>query len=525
MATTFAQPFELEHALGEDLKEILRRRKVLILVVLVATIVSAYLALYLVSEQYEAHARLLVKLGRENTEVPITVEKGGVFSSGVQKEEINSYIQLLGSRAIIESAVDRVGVERFYPEPVAGDSLFGKFKFELKHSLRWVKQRVQDFLYVLDIEKEIGKREGAILGVESSLKVERERDSNVIGISLRLPDPQLAKDVVAAMLEFYMERHVELRRDVNIREVFDNQAAQHRKQLETLQKEIASIKEEYDLSSISEQRIKMLARMHDLKRQSDQDEGELISLRSQQTLLQSKLAGLPKTTKSAEVVGPSPHLKPIKERLVELQVERIRASGKYAKDSPTIATLDEEIAEVEALLKSEEVQQTGDVTYSPDPLRTAIERDLEQVEFRIAGLTASVGVNKQHADAIELSLKRLNVGEDKIHMAEMERGIVEEEYLSYAKRRGEAQIDEELDVRRVANVAVLSAPSVGYKPVYPPKLLLLGIACIAGVLLGIGLALVLEWNSDVIHGPEELARIPHLPLLGVFHIEESKAQA
>jgi uncharacterized protein involved in exopolysaccharide biosynthesis len=104
-------------------------------------------------------------------------------------------------------------------------------------------------------------------------------------------------------------------------------------------------------------------------------------------------------------------------------------------------------------------------------------------------------------------------------MAVIERDVVEQEYLAYVRRRSEAQIDEELDMHRVANVAVLSPPVAGLTPVYPPKLLLMGISIAAGLVLGIGLALMMEWRSDVIHDPDELARIPDLPLLGVFHLD------
>src|SRR5262249_44167407 len=77
------------------------RQKTLLLVVFFATLLGAYGIGQLLTERYETTANVLVKLGRENTEVPATVQKGSVTTSGVRKEELQTEVQMLSSRNLI----------------------------------------------------------------------------------------------------------------------------------------------------------------------------------------------------------------------------------------------------------------------------------------------------------------------------------------------------------------------------------------------------------------------------------------
>src|SRR5436189_6424117 len=101
------------HSLWEDLLAVVRRRKKLIAITTVSAAVAVYVGLLFVGDKYEAEASFLVLLGRENTELPLTVERGTVHSDGVKKEEVNSYIALINSPTVIAAAVDSVGLDRF----------------------------------------------------------------------------------------------------------------------------------------------------------------------------------------------------------------------------------------------------------------------------------------------------------------------------------------------------------------------------------------------------------------------------
>jgi capsular polysaccharide biosynthesis protein len=67
---------------------------------------------------------------------------------------------------------------------------------------------------------------------------------------------------------------------------------------------------------------------------------------------------------------------------------------------------------------------------------------------------------------------------------------------------------------------------VSLEPVYPRKLLLLGVALGLGLVMGIALALLLEYMDDKIRKPQDIAALGNLRVLGTFHpqrVETKKA--
>ena len=522
--TTAIPESDSSGALIAELVTVAARRKRLILLVLLGTILGAYVALAFMTEQYEAEARLLVKLGRENAEVPLTVDKGGVYSTGVAKEEINSNIQLLTSRSLIEATIDQLGVERFMFRSPRPPGFFKAVKYFTKQAFRYVKETGHHALVLLDLEKELGNREKAVNSLVGAVKAVRERDSNVTIVKIRLPDPILALDTMSALLNIYLQRHIQVQRgEGNLRQVFEQQSAELGKQLEELQGRMVLLKQEAKLSSAPEQRTQLLQRLDQLKREIDTRTSEHSKLQSEQVALQARLKALPASTKSQEILEANRGSLAIKERLIQLRLKRVEIAGRYSDDFPLAKNIDDEIASLEKLLSTEEATQTGDVTYQPNPVSVEFEAEVERANVKQVGLMASINEQRRQIADIEAELQRLDAGDDHLRLAELERRVLEEKFLATSTRSSAARIAEDLDQRQVANLAVLGTPSVPEEPVYPPKLLIMGIAIAAGLFLGFGLALALEWSSDVIHAPRDIIAVEGLPFLGQFRCRSASA--
>jgi uncharacterized protein involved in exopolysaccharide biosynthesis len=195
--------YGIDRTILDEFIGVVRRRKLLVLATLLGMTITVYVGLSVIPERYEAEARLLVMLGRENIQVPVTVQKGGVYASGVQREEINSDIQLIRSRGLIESVVDAVGVARFRFEPPPPQTLWQHARYFLGQVRRWIQDRAEELLVQLGLKKELTEREKAIELVDGALDVSREGESNVIQIQLRLPSRQVAVLTVEKLVDLY----------------------------------------------------------------------------------------------------------------------------------------------------------------------------------------------------------------------------------------------------------------------------------------------------------------------------------
>jgi uncharacterized protein involved in exopolysaccharide biosynthesis len=138
---------------------------------------------------------------------------------------------------------------------------------------------------------------------------------------------------------------------------------------------------------------------------------------------------------------------------------------------------------------------------------------------QIEGLESSVRQLEAHVARLEGRLREINSGEQELRELDREYQIAEGTYLAYVKRMEEGRISEELDQRRVANVTLLSPPVRPIQPVFPRKLLILALSAPIGLLLGIALALFVEYVSEVVTTPRDLAGIEGVVYLGTVRLQ------
>jgi polysaccharide biosynthesis protein PslE len=467
-----------------DLWRALRYHVWLILFVAVATVLVTYAAFQFVPDQYTSTARLLVKLGRENAELPLTVEKGGVMSMGVRKEEINSEIQLIASRPMIEAAVDRLGVAAFDLQPPPPKTWFQHVKAYARGIVRELRQWWKDTLILLNLRPKLGQREEAIVLVERTLLVEREKDSDVIAVSSKLPSGDLAMQVVNTVVALYLERRLEVRRDRGMSDFFDEQLRALRKQLDELDARKLSLRDGRKISGIGEERSLLLARLQQLQAEIANDEREL------KVLAPGGRAGSAPAANPASVSAVSlssmPNLEQLRGKVTELRVRRGEQLQRFTEQSEPVLRIQREIDQIEATLRSALSAQLSE--------RIALARSVEQ------------------------RLLSLNSGEVALEVLERDRMVASQNYQNYARRREEARIGEELDLRRVSNISVLNPAEQPIEPVGPKKLLLTGLALPFGLIAGIGLALLMEYLNRSIRDENDLPRGLGLEYLGPMRL-------
>ena len=509
-----------EKELVPELLSTFARYKALFWIVFLVTVLSAYGVGQLRTDLYETMAKLLVKLGRENIEVPATVQKGSVMTSGVRKEELYTEVQMLSSQSLIEAVVDQLGLEAFAPKPRQPETILQTIRFYVKQGVQWGKARIDAFLIAINLKKEMTDREKIISGIEGALEVEAERDSQIIVVKLLYPDPELAVRVLNSLLHLYLDRHVRIWQEIEVKDFFDAQVAAHWQKLREIETEREEAKAKWNLISIAEQRTLLLQHLQKLNNQIHDTETETAVLRARQNSMSDQLKTLPDELQQSREVRSNPSIQSIKERLTNLEQESARLSTLYMPDSQRIRNLDKEIAELKRLLKEEDPTLIWSVTMQVNPLKRDFMNDMREVEVQIAGFEASMRQLRVQAADIEAQLKRLNAGERQLVVIEREYQIAEQDYLNYVRRRAESVMSHELDRRRIVNVAVLSPPNRSLQPVFPRKLFIVSLSFPLGILLGGALVLLAGYMNDVIETPYDIVDINGLTYLGTFHFEE-----
>lgn len=464
----------------EQVLRIFTNRKYLILLVFAATVASAYVTLRTFTDLYEAKAQLLFKLGRENTEVPITVGNGSVFTSGVRKEEINSSVHLLKAPDLVEAIVDQFGVDAFLVKPPLPETLLQTIAYWFKSLVRFTRRQISDLLVALKISTKLSDRERVVNGISKSIKVFRERESDVITITIRHPSPELAVRILNALLTFYLDRHVSIHQDANLRDLFVKQVQIYATRLDDLGKERETVRTSMKLTSISEERKLLLRRADELGRLVE------VAERARSAIP----AGNPVATTVPRFSNQL--IEEIERRVAKLQLSRTEKLQTYSAGSRDVEKLDREIAALEAQA--------------------------------VAGLNAQIEKLQIQMVAIQGRLAELNSGENRLDRLEREIDLAKRHYRSYTERQEKVRIDREFDRRRVANVVVLSRPVLPSSPVYPRKLLVVLLSVPIGLALGIALAFLIDYVDDRVRTGDDLEGIGDFEYLGTLHVETDKTE-
>lgn len=452
----------------------LRLRLWLILAIAVGTVLTTYIALQFIDDQYESTARLLVKLGRENVELPVTVEKGGLLSTGVRREEINSEIQLISSRPLIEATLDRIGLEAFKLEPPPPQTWFLKAKRVVRNIAKAARAQVKEALIALNLRPHLTEREETLVMLTRALAVEREKDSDVISVSVKLVSPDLAVKVADTLVSIYLDRRLDVRRDRGMSEFFDERLGALRQQLRLLDANKQQLRESRNVSGVDEERNLLLNRLQTLYAEIAIDQRELRMLGNTPAIAAA-------ATPTAAGLSSYPNLEQLRGKITELRLRRTELLQRYTDNSESVQRVDREVAQIESTLQ--------------------------------AALSAQLRERQAVAQSIERRLSTLNNSEVALEVIERDRLVLAQNYQNYAKKREEAQVSEALDLRRVSNVAVLSPALRPIEPVGTRKVLLFALALPFGLLAGIGLAMWLEYTNQCIRDEQDLppsARVVYL---------------
>lgn len=514
-----------QHSLSwADLSRLLRKHRLSILVVFLTVVLGCWVTLQIAfTEDYETQAAVVVKLGRENAEVPTTVQNGQLLSQGVRIADINTEVQMLSSRAHVEAVVDQFGADAFKNVLAQPQSWLGYPKYYLKLTARWVKAQYKEFLIAVNLKKRLSPREEAILFVAKGLKVEPIKESDVLTIKLRMPDPKLAVDVANAILVHYLAQRIEVRRTNAGTAFFANELKAHQKSLSDLEYQRAAVRNKYELSSPVEQRTNLLKQLSELQTRVAAIDAEIARFTQEREVIGKDLKTLPEMLQKERVTAQNPSILSLKERITNLRLERAKLLNRYQEDSEVVLKVDREISGLEGMLNRESPTILATSTLEANPVEKELAKQLVERNFQIAGLQQHRAKLLEPIAQIERQLSQMNTGTDAFDRADREFRIAEQYYMLYVKKHREAKLGDVLDQQHVANVSIVAPPELPIEPVYPPKMFVMSIALPVGLLLGIVFAALRESMEDRITAARDLESVPGITLFGTYRMPEPAA--
>lgn len=475
-----------------DLSYILFRHKWKVILFFTAVFTTVAVLTFLTPSIYRSEAMILVHLPREGVTLDPTVTTGHVIPVvHYQESETSNELQVLKSQELVEKVVDKIGVGAFSedsPRGVAEKTLEAK---------GFSKDRSQ-----------------IIASVMKSLKIEMLKGSNIIHLSYEGPKPKFNQDILAQLIDFYLEKHIAIHRRSGSYDFFSNQTDQLRSGLQKMEENLRRVKNRTGIASLEDQRRVLLSRISDLQKEMELTDSGAAASKAKILTMEKTLSDIPQKTVTGET-GINYGMDLMRAKLYDLKLREQDILSKYTEKSVPVQEIRRQIAEAEALIAKEEASRTQ-ITKGPNEAYKQAEMAIITEKGTLSSLEAKSKALKGQLAYARDELKTLN--DHEVQMSELQREInlQEASYRKYSQNLEQARVDQALETKKVSNISVVQPPTYPLRPVRPRKSLNLALGLILGVIGGIGLAFFSEHIDQRIRRPEDVEERLKLPILAAI---------
>lgn len=326
--------------------------------------------------------------------------------------------------------------------------------------------------------------------LQGNMDVRPSRESNVISVVYRAPDPQFAAALANAFVQAYIETSLELRVDParQYNSFFDERVKAARAMLEAAQSRLSAYQRENGIAVNDERLDVETARLNELSSQ-------LVALQALAVESSSRQAqaGGASVDRMQEVLN-NPLISQLKADLGRAESRLKELNTRYGENYPQVIEAKVTVAELRSRIDAETRRVSGGAAVA-----NAINRQRE-AETRSA-------LEAQRAKVLRIKSVR---DEAQVLMRDVE--SAQRAFEGVSARLTQTSLESQTPQ---SNVGVLTQAVAPLGPASPKVMLntLLGFA--VGLVLGLGIVMLLELRDRRVRLPEDIVDSLDLPLLGV----------
>jgi len=476
-----------------DFLYIVFKRKTQVLVFFCSTVFVVTLITFMSKPTYEASSQILVKVGRENVYVPASGKVNPVVRVD-REEQLNSEIEILKGRSLAEEVVKGIGPTDIYKdlkikEPGVGEAVANANPQEMALN-------------------------EATLSLQKALEVTGIKKSNIIEVSFKHHNPQMAATVVNDLVKFFLDRHLEVHKNPHSYKFFKEQSETYKRRLRKTEGRLQALKAEHDVTSLNEERSLYLTQEANLKEDLNRTIVQEAETRNRVIQIRRQLATTSETITQGREVVTNPYLiNTLETRLVELELKERGLLDKYTDQNRLVRNVREEIRIVRKKLKEQEGKDYGKTLFGPNTIYQQLQEGLFQNEADLTAFRAKNTTQSEQLAEYRNKTEKLNQIEMELNRLQNQLEIDQENYRLYLTKFEESRISNAMDAEKIANVSVLEPATPPLKPVSPKVRLNLALGVFLGMFGGLFLAFFMEYLDDSLDRPEDVEQHLNLPVL------------
>jgi uncharacterized protein involved in exopolysaccharide biosynthesis len=456
-------------------------------------------------DRYVARMRMLVK--RERADPVVTAENSALpqFARDVTEEEINSEVELLKSRDLLEKVA------------LACDLPHGQ-----GHSA-WYRLLTRKSASGTDGSEKDAEMARAVRALEKNLTLDVVRKTNIIEVTYQSPDPELAAQVLKSLASSYLDKHLAVHRPPGAFDFFQEQTKEYRKGLADAEADLVGFTHGASVVSAQLEKEVALQKLAEFDATLKQTQAAIAETQQRVLALEEQSASTPARIVTQERnTDDALLLSQLRSSLLTLELKRTELLDKFQPTYRPVQEVEAQIAQTRAALAAAEKSPLHEETTAGDPTYEWVKGELAKAKADLAGLQAraeaiTLTVESYRQKARLLEQKQV-VQDDLIRTVKAS----EENYQLYLRKEEEARISDALDRRRIVNVAVVEAATVPPLPSNHRALTVL-VGLILATLTSLALAFVAEHLDRTFRTPDELGSFLNIAVLAAMPKNRKKS--
>lgn len=453
--------------------QVLRKHRRRAVLCFLGTMTLVIVGLIVVPRTYRSEAKLFVRMGRESVGLDATATTGKVMSVYESREnEINSVLEVIQSRVILERVVERIGARNILDGRLPQDP---------------------DAVAASNAASPGPLRDKAVLRLGKLVRITHPKKSAIISVACKAASPELAQKIVAIVLDEFRALHLKVNRTPGSRQFFESQTKLVAGRLASATAELRDAKNELGLASLEGRRATLQELLRENQSAIEKNASELAGTQATVKSLEQSLAALPQTMLAQKVIGsPNSSSDRARAQLNELQIRERQLLAKFTEHHPDVVAVRQQIAAARRIV-AEGGQGDAQSTTAVNPAARQLQLQLLTAQAKAASLKSkAASLNGQRGRLLE-ELKALNAAEGRLVKLQENVDVLQASHKTYSEKLEQARVDWALGEDRISNVNVVQAPSYVTKPVSPQKRLVVFLGVIVAILASLGVAHLTEY--------------------------------
>lgn len=464
------------------------RRERIILISFALMFAAVLLAAFVMGPSYSSRMSILVNRERLDPLVSTQANTQLVTTdNAVTQEEINSEVELLRSRDVLEQVVIANGLQK-------------------KHGFSLI-----DLLHPRETEQDRIAR--AVKGLAKNLQIAPLKESNVIEIEYKSSDPQLSFSVLRSLGNAYLAKHVEVHRPAGSYDFFARETDKYRAELTAAERNLQQFGEKNVVAAPEEERSNLALQVADAVGSLHQAEEAIAADAARIQQDEREVSTIPNRAVTQEASATNDKvIADLNAALVLAETKRTQLALKYDESYPLMKEAEQEIAQDKAALAQAESKKYVTETTDRDPTYELLREDLAKSQVDLAAQRATRVATQRSIQSLQSQMVSLN------HLALTEQDLqreakaAESNYLLYQQKREQERASNALDVTRIANVAIAVPPAVPVLPLLGwPMMVLIGLGVALIVSIGVGYGV--DYFDSSFHTPAQVSETLGIPVV------------